>query len=144
MGIFRDKIINQRHTHNHNTTVIEKRAATDESIRLLKEFEEKAESKFVDRINIKNNLFEYTLLEFAKSVEHAGYAFMYYCTINGKEYKGKVEVPLYVDRHQIPNYVMKEAHTEIAEKLVATIVTESMHSAMAKSNGPSLTSVGVF
>lgn len=143
MGIFRDKIINQHHTHN--TTVVEKRAATDESIRLLKEFEAKAESKFIDRINIKNNLFEYTLLEFAKSVEHAGYAFMYFCTINGKEYTGKIEVPLRIESRQIPNYVMKEAHTEITERLVATIVTESVHSAMAKNDGPSLTSInGVF
>lgn len=94
MGIFKDKVIVNKNYTTSNTTITEKKAPTNESVRLLKEFEEKAESKFIDRIDIKTNLLEYTLLEYAKNLTFNGTKFMYYTIINGKQYSGSITLKI--------------------------------------------------
>lgn len=43
------------HEHNHNHKVNIHRAPTDESVKLLKEMEEKAEKKITDAIRVQNS-----------------------------------------------------------------------------------------
>ncbi|AKE44802.1 hypothetical protein AU106_gp171 [Sinorhizobium phage phiM9] len=45
-------------TTNHYSTITEKRAPTDESVRLLKEFEEKAEAKVLKAMRLETNNFK--------------------------------------------------------------------------------------
>jgi len=125
MGIFRDKVIINKSYNTTNSTTVEKRAPTDESVKLLKEFEEKAESKFVDRIDVKTNLIEYTLLEYAECFDFSGYKYMYYININGKQYKGDVLIGRNCEKGTIRTQLFKKVHESIVSKLVADIVVES-------------------
>ena len=56
------KLFNHTHHHSHHTTishtVTENRAPTDESVKLLREMERKAESEVVQAIPVKNNTLE--------------------------------------------------------------------------------------
>lgn len=125
MGFFRDKVVVNK--HYNETTVTEKRAPTDESVRLLKEFEEKAESKFIDRIDVKTNHFEYTLLEFARHLDIAGYKFRYFCNINGKDYTGDVTLDVHDSSDPKIPQILRKAHEDILSKFLSDIVVESVH-----------------
>ena len=57
MGIFRDKVVIEQHHHSHrgqpyaqSVTINEHRAPTDDSIRLAKEYEEKAWNRVANRV----------------------------------------------------------------------------------------------
>jgi hypothetical protein len=71
-----------------NTTkkVIEKRAPTDESIRLLKEFEEKSLNKIIDTIHVENNIISGTAFfvndDFLTNSKYVYAKF----TLNGRKY----------------------------------------------------------
>lgn len=44
----------ERHDHTHNTTVVEKRAPTDESVKLLREMERAAQDSVIKSIRVNN------------------------------------------------------------------------------------------
>ena len=126
MGIFRDKVIINKHYNTNDTTVIQKRAPTDESVKLLKEFEEKAESKFCERIDIKTNLLDYTILEYAECLDHWGSKFRYFVKINDKDYQGDIQL----DRYEImkqPMLLFQEIQKDLAEKISKEIIIEKIN-----------------
>lgn len=74
----------ENHYHEHSTTVTEKRAATDESVKLLNEFEEKAQKNIVGKVVLENNLFEGVGILFEDMVSDR-YILRIRFIINGKE-----------------------------------------------------------
>ena len=118
MGIFRDKVIVNR--HYNETTITEKRAPTDESVKLLKEMEEKAERKFIDRIDIETNILNYTVLEYAEDITTACNKFRYFVNINGKDYYNDVSV----DRHELMNSPM--ALLNVIQKDLANLISKDI------------------
>jgi len=60
-------MFNHRHDHNHYSTtnikVEEKRAPTDDAIRLAKEYEEKIRASVIDSYVVENNILTATLLQ---------------------------------------------------------------------------------
>ena len=66
--------------------VTEKRAPTDESVKLLKEFEEKAIEKIVSSTRVQDNDFEY-MVHSAKDYMNSGYKFMIVYSLNGNKRK---------------------------------------------------------
>jgi hypothetical protein len=48
----------QRHEHTHETTIIEKRAPTDESVKLLRKMEKAARRKVDEAVRLSHNGFE--------------------------------------------------------------------------------------
>lgn len=44
----------ERHQHNHTTTIKEQRAPTDESVRLLREMEQKARDSVLQSVRVKD------------------------------------------------------------------------------------------
>lgn len=59
--MFNKTIIHQHATsYPSHVSITEKRAPTDESVKLLKEMEEKAEEKLLEACELKNNLFTCT------------------------------------------------------------------------------------
>jgi hypothetical protein len=78
MGIFSD---NHYHRHDNSThirypdTIKEVKAPTDESIRLLNEFQEKALDNLISKVEVNNNLIEGTVMAFdmahtSASIQH--------------------------------------------------------------------------
>lgn len=95
MGLFSDK-----HFHSHDNRsylnfpdtlkVEEKKAPTDESIRLLNEFQEKALDNLIAKVEVKDNLVTGTVMAFemARTTAAIQYEIMIICKfkINGNEF----------------------------------------------------------
>jgi hypothetical protein len=56
--LLRPLIIDNSRTEHVTRTIIEKRAPTDESVRLLAEMEQAAEAKLISSVNVSNTAFE--------------------------------------------------------------------------------------
>lgn len=109
MGLFSDK---HYHSHRHDNsthirypdTIKEVKAPTDESIRLLNEFQEKALDNLISKVEVKNNIVEGTVMAFemARTTMVIQYEVMIICKfkINGQEFvveKGISREELYKD-----------------------------------------------
>lgn len=81
----------KNHYHEHNTVVTEKRAVTDESVKLLNELEEKAQKNIVAKVVLENNLFEGTGIMF-EDVILDKYTLRIRFFINGKELTFEKEI----------------------------------------------------
>ena len=79
-------------TLNANVRVTEQKAPTDESIKLLNEFQEKARENIIDSIHIKNNVFEAVALFFQNEFPQRGFKMMIKFKLNGTEYKEKFDI----------------------------------------------------
>ncbi len=83
MGIFDNYHYHGAQHHSHTTTVTENRAPTDESVRLLKEFENEALNSVVDHMRLQDNVFgDITILK-GGMYPSVILAFK----LNGKQYK---------------------------------------------------------
>lgn len=93
MGLFSD---NHYHKHDNSThirypdTIKEVKAPTDESVRLLNEFQEKALDNLISKVEVKDNLVEGTVMAFEMGCTTAAIQFeiKIICKfkINGHEY----------------------------------------------------------
>jgi hypothetical protein len=113
----------QFHFHNHNVRsesyVTEKRAPTDESVRLLKEMESEAKQKIVDSITVNNTEFECNIQSEIDGLnDKTTYCVTY--RMNGKKNR------LYVD---IPNWkrptdveVMIKVRDELAKDIASNMI----------------------
>lgn len=82
--------LSENHYHHHDVKVEEKKAPTDESIRLLNEMQEKALDNLISKVEVKNNLVEGTVFAFemARTSAALHHEVMIICKfkINGHEY----------------------------------------------------------
>lgn len=93
MGLFSDK---HYHRHDNSTniryadTIKEVKAPTDESIRLLNEFQEKALDNLIAKVEVKDNLVEGTVMAFdmARTTTSIMYEVVIVCKfkINGRQF----------------------------------------------------------
>lgn len=89
MGYGKNTTNYSTHTHKHETNVVEHRAPTDDSIRLLREFEEKAKENIIKVINIdSNNLKCIAILYLNEPMTHE-VALHCKFSLNNKEYVTK-------------------------------------------------------
>lgn len=102
--------------------VREERAPTDESVRLLKEMEEKAEAKLIATLPLKNNLFEGTVVIDRMMSDMTIRARLVF-VMNGKRieitekaYEGEGER---ID-------LMRKLHTAASERIAAEILSDSV------------------
>jgi hypothetical protein len=72
--------------------VDEHRAPTDESVRLLKEMEEKAEARVLDRARVGNNVVEGSAVLFANPTGIDNTLVLLF-RINGRDFQRRVSVP---------------------------------------------------
>lgn len=72
----------QHHSHTH--TIIEKRAPTDESVRLLREMEEKARQQVLSAIRLENCPIDGVVLVHHDQYHSGNREFLLCCRINGK------------------------------------------------------------
>ena len=90
-----------RHYHNTNITVTENRAVTDESVKLLNEFEQKAKDNLIGKYEFVNNEIglEYTIMFFDEYSFSGSYNYVLIIVINGikHELNGKIDKYEYRD-----------------------------------------------
>ena len=102
MGLFRTKIIDNSKTelvpYEKTVNVTEKRAPTDESIKLLREMEQKALNSVVDAIEVRTNIINACAYAFSGGWKNTGsdiITVFIKCSINGNKYTFKHDFPYY-------------------------------------------------
>ena len=109
----------EHHYHTHNVT--EKRAPTDESIRLLKEMEEAARKKITESTTVRNTEFTCRLHKIYDAPNGRDlYAIIY--TLNGKQSSVNVPVDLYDDLtpEQTACLIRDKVAVDISNKMLYT------------------------
>lgn len=104
--------------------VIEKRAPTDESVRLLKEMEQKARDKIIASIELDSNLVKgrvYVMKDYLSGKNN----FAVLMDINGK----RVEIKVSTDEFQSPEAQLQEVYQEIGKRIAAEVMPAVFDSA---------------
>lgn len=87
------RLTTERVFQHCNTSVVEKRASTDESVKLLKEFEDAAEKRILDMIKFGDNEVRGIMVAKAISPEKCfSIDYHYRFTLNGKLYENKINI----------------------------------------------------
>lgn len=117
---FRDIIIDSGPSHT-NVNVTEKRAPTDESVRLLKEMEAEARKKITESTTVHNTEFTCKLHKYYDALNAADkYAIIY--TLNGKQSRLDVDVECYKELtpEQTACFIRDKVAVDIANKMLYT------------------------
>lgn len=107
------------HYHTHNVT--EKRAPTDESVRLLKEMEDEARKKITETTTVHNTEFTCKLHKHYDALNDADrYAIIY--TLNGRQSRVDIDVETYkmLTPEQTACFIRDKVAVDIANKMLYT------------------------
>lgn len=102
--------------HNY-TTVTEKRAPTDESVRLLKEMEKAARDKVIASIELDSNLVKGRVFVM-KEILSGKNNFAVLMDINGK----RVEIRVSTDEFDSPDAQLQEVYRAIGERIAVEVM----------------------
>ena len=115
----------QYHFHNHNvraeTHVTERRAPTDESVRLLKEMEYEAKQKIVESITVNNTTFECSIQMNIDPMNDKSVYWIVY-KLNGKQGKLEVGIPNYKNLTDIEKII--HIRNELAKDIAANMIDD--------------------
>lgn len=103
--------------------VTEKRAPTDESVRLLNEFQEKAKTNIIENIIINENIMKGAVLVYCESFSSPGIIIHGKFDLNGKTYIFKDEINMFqlsMDLNKFQSYVKSREYIQkVAELLIS-------------------------
>ena len=104
----------------YEKTVIEKRAVTDDSIRLYEEIKEKAYKSILNTIELKDNSFNFTAMFYE---EHFDKVCKYRFTLNGKEIAGEVKSSEldFAHKRNIVEHILKKLSDHIATNVLVSL-----------------------
>lgn len=115
------------HYHNHNSQsyseITEKRAPTDESVRLLKEMESEAKNKVIEAIVVNNTEFECAVHKLVDPInDRELYRFIY--TMNGKKSSVDIAIKNWPEKTVIDKmmYARDELAKDIANKMIDSVI----------------------
>jgi hypothetical protein len=97
----------------YEKTIIEKKAPTDDSIKLLNEFQEKATHNIIDSICIKNNIIEGIAIEVNESVWDFSTSIFFKFILNGKNIQFKIDRK-HEDKTPLSDFLMRAMSEEIS------------------------------
>lgn len=114
-------VIEQRHTEYvpYEKTVIEKRAPTDESIRLYEEMKEKAYSSILGSIELRDNVLNANCIMY-EEVFSRDKVCKYRLTLNGREITGEIRTSTldFSDRQSLMQKIVDDASRHIAIEIL--------------------------
>lgn len=119
--MFGRRVSNHYHTHDTNVSITEKRAPTDESVRLLKEMEEAARNKITESTTVHNTEFTCKIHKYFDPANDADmYKIIY--TLNGKQGHVNVSVETYkmLTPEQTACFIRDQVAVDIANKMIYT------------------------
>lgn len=109
------------HYHTHNVKVTEKKAPTDESVRLLREMETAAKEEIVKQITVANNIFN-CAIHVLKEPYNLTDKIMTIYDLNGIKYKNVFEVNRFKGREEN----IQDWHKSLAEDMVSNMLKKSI------------------
>lgn len=113
------------HNHYHNVNVTEKRAPTDESVRLLKELEKAAFDKMLGSFELPSNVVRSRV---AVNQDPLRWKNQFYILteINGKKYEMRVDVDSDRDRREQIDLLYKGLSEQLAQIIMPDVFNEAM------------------
>ncbi len=127
--MFGSKINFHTHTSTSHSYVTEKRAPTDESVRLLKEMEAEAKQKIIDSITISNTEFECNVQSVIEPLNDETVYYVSY-RMNGK--KGGLKVPIKNWQRPSDIEVMIMVRDELAKDIASNMIDQVLRSAQSR------------
>mgnify|MGYP000881342611 CR=1 FL=1 len=126
--------INSSHTHTSElvpyektVTVHEHRAPTDESVKLLNEFQQKAIENIITQVQIDTNEVKGMFIVLSCEPDFLHMRYVYRFILNGKEYKGEFKIESLEYRLSVDNYNYEKLMHLFYEKLAQSIAIELLN-----------------
>jgi hypothetical protein len=122
-----DRIVVQprpQRIYNH-TEIIEKRAPTDESVRILKELEEKAASKVLSAVAVESNAFK-CVVQFHMDSASDRFVAVAIFELNGT--KLAVEESVWAGEQDRDRAIVAKLSDAVAQKIAGTILMQALSS----------------
>jgi len=122
-------MFNTYHTHQNSSVSVEKtvhehRAPTDESVRLLREFEQAARDKILDSVRVTDSLFD-GLLHYQHDYLNLKKLFACVIKLNGKKITARFECDESLSREQIILGIRDAIAREIANQITESVLSAS-------------------
>jgi hypothetical protein len=109
--------------HHHRAEVVEKRAPTDESVKLLREMEDAVREKMLASLPIKGNAFEgHVVVE--HSIFQAEIAAVAVFSLNGRRLEARASVSEFDGNVRLA--LLDKLHQAIAEKVATEILLDGV------------------
>lgn len=114
----------------HTTQVVDRhihinRAPTDESVKLLKEFEEKAKEKFLGQFRVESNSLKACAVYLHHNITGEREVFVKF-TLNGKEHRAEINLGhSWVDGEKGRQEIITRVHQKLSEIIAGTILIDS-------------------
>jgi hypothetical protein len=103
-------------------TVQEHRAPTDDSIRIYKEMEEKANKNILCSIEIRDNILNINAVVIAPPEALAAWKCLYHFTLNGRDIQGEIKLKYHelmaIDKNEILRTIVDQAARHIAVEML--------------------------
>jgi hypothetical protein len=109
-----------------NVSVTEKRAPTDESVRLLNEMQKKAEANLLAALHLDNNELK-GMVHIYQDVLRASKNVVVVFELNGKQVRHESKIKEWVPKDEIPGILVKELSQTIACELLSNVITGNLH-----------------
>lgn len=118
----------------YEKTVIEKRAPTDDSIRLYKEMKEKAEQSIIDSFKVENTLVQGRIVVARDAgIDYNNSLKVFFkIMINGHEFSDKIVCDMDLSREEIIEKVIGEMSTRIAKEVLSNAPNDQIAILMTK------------
>jgi hypothetical protein len=114
--------------HYYRTEITEKRAPTDESIRLLREMEQKAQEQVINALRLDGNEFKFIIQHLWSEMEYSHKFIMIY-DLNGKRIVVKAALPsMKQDKQKVADMLIDELAKSIASELLRDQLSEAFKS----------------
>jgi hypothetical protein len=114
-------------TSHNTTTITEKRAPTDDSVKLLREMEEAAEKKMLGAIRLDTNTMSGIVVERMRQALTADSDLLVLFDLNGKRHKHVIQMresSFLLDKRSAFEQLAKSLAEEIVNQLVEQVVRE--------------------
>lgn len=126
-----DSIHRHNHSYNTNVQVTEKRAPTDESVRLLKELEAAAQAKIVSAIRVADTAFECVIHTMREPINDQTKVCVIF-SLNGKKCEARTEISPYKSLQENIEQVIKCVADQIAVEILMKTMTSEIFKGFAK------------
>lgn len=112
-------------TINKYVNIEEKRAPTDESVRLLKEMEAEARAKIIDSFNLQNNLIDGKIYV-SRDCINKGFAVVLVVEINGKKEEFCLKVKDLYRYDTIRDEVLEDLYKQLSKRITLLLLRNNV------------------
>lgn len=117
---------NEHHYHTNETTIIEKKAPTDESIKLLRKMEKEARKQVEKSIRVTDTSFDCNIL-MQSEYWNAEYCIIIMYTLNGNKRRVETRVSSHFEKNELYQEIGKAVLDSVAKDISENVLNSLSH-----------------